>query len=104
MSEENKPLLSDTEIRSRALAYVSPYDREVQRTANWVREIYEAQLSKDRELIQTLVNVLAKTTKWAHSAGRERFMWTEEEAERAMSDEVAALALAGEQGYQPTEK
>lgn len=64
----------------------------------------QAQLSKDRELIQTLVNVLAKTTKWAHSAGRERFMWTEEEAERAMSDEVAALALAGEQGHKPTEK
>lgn len=104
MSEENKPLLSDTQIRSRALAYTSPYDREVQRTANWVREIYEAQRSKDRELIQTLVNVLSKTTKWAHSAGRERFMWTEEEAERAMSDEVSALALAGEQGYKPTEK
>ena len=103
MSEQNKPLLSDehliaTDDRVRR-ATLSNLD-----SLKMVRDHYEAQRSKDRELIQTLVNVLAKTTKWAHSAGRERFMWTEEEAERAMSDEVAALALAGEQGYKPTEK
>jgi len=104
MSEHNKPILSDEKILRYASQYVAPTSREIKRACDHVRDTYEAQRTKDRELIQTLVNVLAKTTKWAHSAGRERFMWTEEEAERAMSDEVAALALAGEQGYQPTEK
>ena len=94
MSEENKPLLSDTMIRSRALAYTSPYDREVQRTANWVREIYEAQRSKDRELIQRFVD---HNEKWLGKGCIE----ADREWDAIVSD--AALALAGEQGYKPTD-
>lgn len=116
MSEQNKPLLSDDMIELFNDAKALDCDNNMSEDAafhfvnghlagmNEISGIYEQARTKDRELIQTLVNVLAKTTKWAHSAGRERFMWTEEEAERAMSDEVSALALAGEQGYKPTEK
>lgn len=115
MSEQNKPLLSDDMIELFNDAKALDCDNNMSEDAafhfvnghlagmNEISGIYEQARTKDRELIQTLVNVLAKTTKWAHSAGRERFMWTEEEAERAMSDEVAALALAGEQGHKPTE-
>ena len=103
MSEQNKPLLSE-EIVNDVVATSQTKEEVGRRLSSWFQSKHDLDQHKDRELIQTLVNVLAKTTKWAHSAGRERFMWTEEEAERAMSDEVAALALAGEQGYKPTEK
>ncbi len=100
---KNKPLLSDTEIRSRALAYVSPYDREVQRTANWVREIYEAQLSKDRELIQTLTNSIGKFLDMAND-GDVVVYHLEDDQPPPTEQLESALAIAGEQGYQPTEK
>lgn len=114
MTEENKQLLSEgmetlEQITERATMECRNVVSSTKREGFIEGIIAEAARNeqartKDRELIQTLVNVLSKTTKWAHSAGRERFMWTEEEAERAMSDEVSALALAGEQGYKPTEK
>lgn len=93
---KNKPLLSDTEIRSRALAYVSPYDREVQRTANWVREIYEAQLSKDRELIQRMVNDMQDFVDKCDRG--------EAKSKRSYAAFKRDIALAGEHGHKPTEK
>jgi hypothetical protein len=40
-----------------------------------------------RALVEQVMHVLPRTIRWGVSAGKERFMWTEEEAAHAFSDE-----------------
>ena len=89
MSKENKPLLSDEHL-------IATDDRVRRATLSnldglkMVRDHYEANITKDRELIQTLLDALAYLPLAGDGLTNEK---------RAA---VIALALAGEQGYQPT--
>ena len=102
MSEQNKPLLSDehliaTDDRVRR-ATLSNLD-----SLKMVRDHYEAQRSKDRELIQTLTNSIGKFLDMAND-GDVVVYHLEDDQPPPTEQLESALAIAGEQGYQPTEK
>ena len=102
MSEQNKPLLSDehliaTDDRVRR-ATLSNLD-----SLKMVRDHYEAQRSKDRELIQTLVGELVQSRASILGWIPDELTPMAHQMKIALKRINSALALAGEQGYQPTE-
>ena len=102
MSKENKPLLSDEHL-------IATDDRVRRATLSnldglkMVRDHYEANITKDRELIQTLTNSIGKFLDMAND-GDVVVYHLEDDQPPPTEQLESALALAGEQGYQPTEK
>ena len=111
MSEQNKPLLSDDMIELFNDAKALDCDNNMSEDAafhfvnghlagmNEISGIYEQARTKDRELIQTLTNSIAFFLNHGPYVDKEMAMFYANGG-KSLS---AALALAGEQGYQPTD-
>jgi len=109
MSKENKPLLSDEHL-------IATDDRVRRATLSnldglkMVRDHYEANITKDRELIQTLLLVGSKMADAceritiAAESGELKNTLVLDELIRPRYEWDHALTLAGEQGHKPTEK
>jgi hypothetical protein len=123
MSEENKPLLSDDEVSRLGTLHVDLYHGEAMRAQvdisrdqiiprgwsymdgiNKARYIYEEQLTKDRELIQTLVGELIQSRASILGWIPDELTPMAHQMKIALKRINSALTLAGEHGYQPTEK
>ena len=115
MTEENKPLLSDDMIELFNDAKALDCDNNMSEDAafhfvnghlagmNEISGIYERARTKDRELIQTLTNSIGKFLDMAND-GDVVVYHLEDDQPPPTEQLESTLALAGEQGYQPTEK
>lgn len=61
-TNDREQLLSDDEIRLRAISYTPPYVHVVQRTAQWACDFYEAKITSGELMV-------VKTCKMADEAG-----------------------------------
>ena len=114
MSEQNKPLLSDDMIELFNDAKALDCDNNMSEDAafhfvnghlagmNEISGIYEQARTKDRELIQTLVNALAEIGSTPTNCGDPNFECPLHDLGKRDHAITAALALAGEQGHKPT--
>lgn len=100
---KNKPLLSDEHL-------IATDDRVRRATLSnldglkMVRDHYEANITKDRELIQTLVGELIQSRASILGWIPDELTPMAHQMKIALKRINSALALAGEQGYKPTEK
>ena len=96
---KNKPLLSE-EIVNDVVATSQTKEEVGRRLSSWFQSKHDLDQHKDRELIQTLTNSIAFFLNHGLYVDKEMAMFYANGG-KSLS---AALALAGEQGYQPTEK
>ncbi len=101
---KNKPLLSDEQIDT--VCEVHPYHAQLyaKRTAIAICAIYEANITKDRELIQTLVGELIQSRASILGWIPDELTPMAHQMKIALKRINSALTLAGEQGHKPTEK
>ena len=116
MTEQNKPLLSDDMIELFNDAKALDCDNNMSEDAafhfvnghlagmNEISGIYEQARTKDRELIQTLVGELIQSRASILGWIPDELTPMAHQMKIALKRINSALALAGEQGYQPTEK
>jgi len=101
MSNEHKPLLSERQLidKFRVKPDEAPdgyaHGIAAVNTAIYVRDIYEAERAKDRELMQMLVsNIHSRVMLWSDPEFREALY----------ADEIKLLELAAERGITPTDQ
>ena len=104
MNNEHKPLLSDSRMEA-CTGWGDDDGLKYNLDRYEIRDIYEKERAKDRELIQKLVDALENTmdpTSFAMTQAR--LPITKHHYQRAVQQGSQALRLAAERGITPTDR